>query len=432
MRRKGFSPSLPLSGFAAMILVATLTSSFAFSQTEFVIHNFKSGDDGAEPNATLLADKAGNLYGTTTLGGGSASCGLRHGAPEGCGTVFEVTPPAAGGHWTEKILYAFAGPVDGLQPVGGLAFDEAGDLYGTTVTGGSGGAGTVFQLKPPASGGAWTFSVIHNLTFSNNGYAVYPVVDKLGDVYFEEPAGGSGLGAVSQLTPPAAEGGAWTYRQLYVFKGQPDGLLPIGTLNFDKAGNLYGITDGGGSANHGTVFELVRPATRSGTWTEKVLYAFQGIPDGAAPYSGVIIDTAGNLYGTTVDGGVNNPAFDGDGTVFELSPPSETGGAWTEAVLYSFQGATDGKLPYAPLVRDNDGNLFGTTITNTVFELSPPTEAGGSWTETTLFDFPSPAHDGGSEFFGGLTFHLPSRSTLYGATPAGGSADDGVIFGLVP
>lgn len=149
------------------------------------------------------------------------------------------------------------------SPTGGLAFNQKGNLYGTTVFGGTGGYGTVFQLQPPVSGGAWTFNVIHNLSGYNNGYPVYPLVVTYGIVYFEEPGGGSlGLGAVSQLSPPATTGGAWLYKQLYSFKHPPDAYLPIGTLILDKDGNLYGVTANGGAGygenGGGTVFELVR------------------------------------------------------------------------------------------------------------------------------------------------------------------------------
>lgn len=436
MRRKGFSPSLPLSGFAATMLVAILASSFAFSQTSSVVYRFKGGDDGKNPYSTLLADKAGNLYGTTMFGGGSPNCGVVRGAPVGCGIVFELSLSASTGHWSEAVLYAFTGPVDGREPTGGLAFDQEGNLYGTTVFGGASGYGTVFQLQPPTSGSAWTFNVIHNLSSYNNGFPIYPLVDGNGNVYLEEPGGGSlGLGAVSKLIPPATAGGAWIYKQLYSFKHPPDAYLPIGTLILDKEGNLYGATAAGGTLSGeyggGTVFELVRPATPGGTWTENILYSFQGAPDGLSPYSGVVRDSAGNLYGTTQQGGVYGPVYGGYGTVYELSPPSVAGGAWTESVLYSFQGTTDGKGPRAALVRDNHGNLYGTTITPTVFELSPPAVAGGSWTETTLNDFPV-AKDGASDIFAGLTFRVPGKLTLNGATTAGGIENNGVVFSVTP
>jgi uncharacterized repeat protein (TIGR03803 family) len=437
MRRKGFSPSSSLSGFAAAIFLAILASSFAFSQTSSVVYRFKGGDDGTNPYSTLLADKAGNLYGTTMWGGGSSNCGIVHGAPLGCGIIFELSLSASTGRWSEAVLYAFTGLADGKEPTGGLAFDQKGNLYGTTVFGGVGGYGTVFQLTPPTSGGAWTFNVLHNLGGYNNGYPIYPLVDTYGIVYFEEPGGGSlGLGAVSQLSPPATAGGAWLYKELYSFEHPPDGFLPIGTLILDKDGNLYGVTANGGTGSGeyggGTVFELVRPATHGGVWAEYILYSFQGAPDGQGPYSGVIRDPAGNLYGTTQQGGVYGPVYGGYGTVYELSPPAETGGAWTEAILYSFQGAaTDGRGPRDALVRDNHGNLYGTTITPTVFELSPPAVAGGSWTETTLNDFPL-AKDGANAIFAGLTFRVPGKLTLNGATTAGGTENNGVIFSVTP
>jgi hypothetical protein len=213
-----------------------------------------------------------------------------------------------------------------------------------------------------------------------------------------------------------------------------DGSLPIGTLTLDKSGNLYGATANGGNEQCfgygcGTVFELVRPATRSGKWTESLVYVFQNLPDGGHPYSGVIFDAAGNLYGTTQQGGIYGATYGGFGTVYELS--AKSGGGWTEAVLYSFANLTDGSGPRAALVMDKHGNLFGTTIAPTAFELSPPAEAGGAWTQTILDNFTS-GGKGAGEVFAGLTFRLPGTVTLYGATLGGGSTNDGVVYSVVP
>jgi uncharacterized repeat protein (TIGR03803 family) len=429
MQRKGPSSGFfgPMTLWAAISLVMLAGS--AFGQKEFVVHTFAAGSDGASPYSTLLADGAGNLYGTTY--GGGASCGSL-----GCGTVYKLTAPVTGSQWTESVIYAFTGSTDGGRPVGGLAFDQAGNLYGTTTTGGSSGNGTVFQLVPPASGSTWTLNVIHNLSSFNNGYPIYPALDKFGDVYIEEPGGGTvGQGLISQIVPPGKAGGAWRYKQLYAFRGAPtDGSLPIGTLVLDKDGNLYGVTANGGSGpcglGCGMVFELVKPATKNGTWTETQVYNFQGSADGSGPYSGVIFDNLGNLYGTTQTGGESGFTA-GFGTVYELSPPSVSGGAWTETVLYSFTDTTDGEGPRAALIRDSHGNLYGTTITPTVFELSPPTETGGAWTQTTLDSFASAKYGAGDDY-AGLAFRLPKTETIYGATVGGGQGNHGVVFSLTP
>ena len=193
------------------------------------------------------------------------------------------------------MLYAFTGMADGKEPTGGLAFDQKGNLYGTTVYGGSIGGGTVFQLQPPASG-AWTFNVIHNLSGSNNGYPVYPVLDAYGNIYLEEPEGGSSsLGSVSQLSPPLTAGGAWFYKEIYSFQHPPDAYLPI-LLILDKDGNLYGVTAGGGTGygenGGGTVFELVHPATHGGAWVETYSLTFSKALPTVELVSGVIGDPA--------------------------------------------------------------------------------------------------------------------------------------------
>jgi len=224
--------------------------------------------------------------------------------------VFELTP-AAGGGWTERVLYSFG--ADGIWPTAGLVFDAAGNLYGTTSFGGTVGWGTVFELTP-AGGGGWTEQVLHN------------------------------------------------------FLGYSDGETPYAGLIIDAVGNLYGTTSSGGTYGVGMVFELM--PTAGGHWTEQVLHTFN-FTDGGAPYAGLIFDVAGNLYGTAGGGGTY-----GDGTVFELTPTA--GGGWTEKVVHSFGNGTDGIFPRADLIVDAVGNLYGTTNyggTNnygTVFEVTPP------------------------------------------------------------
>lgn len=250
--------------------------------------------------------------------------------------------PTAGGGWTERVLHNFGNGVDGASPWAGLIIDATGNLYGTTHDGGTYGVGTVFELTP-TGGGGWTEKVLHSFNFTDGGGPYGGLVmDAAGNLYGTTYAGGSGgWGTVFELTPTG--GGGWTEKVLFSFGDIGGG--PYAGLIFDSAGNLYGTTIGGGTYGYGRVFELT--PTGGGGWTEKVLHSFGIInaTDGAGPYAGLIFDSAGNLYGTTYSGPVINGAY--VGTVFELQP---TGGGWRETVLYSFSNGTDGSSPYGGLV----------------------------------------------------------------------------------
>jgi uncharacterized repeat protein (TIGR03803 family) len=225
---------------------------------------------------------------------------------------------------------------------------------------------------------------------------------------------------------------------LHKFAGTPDGASPSGRLISDSAGNLYGTTINGGVANKGTVFELSPPSGSGTSWSESVLYSFQGgSNDGYGPWGGLVFDASGNLYGTTEFGGSRDGA--GFGTVFELSPPSVAGGAWTETVLYSFKGGKDGVSPVGDtLIFDAAGNLYGTTdeggiysdgpYSGTAFELSPPAISGGAWSETILHSFGHGTD--GNNVIGKLTFD--PQGNLYGTTEYGGTQNQGTVFRLKP
>src|SRR5664280_3872238 len=310
-----------------------------------------------------------SLYGTTLEGGTYYS-----------GTVFELTP-AAGGGWTEKVLHNFnENGTDGALPRAPLIFDAAGNLYGTTEYGGTyydSDLGTVFELTP-AAGGGWTEKVLHNFGIGRDGTDPLAglIFDAAGNLYGTTEYGGtyydSDLGTVFELTPAA--GGGWTEKVLHNFVIGRDGTDPLAGLIFDAAGNLYGTTEYAGNYGAGTVFELT--PTAGGGWTEKVLHNFNGT-DGEFPYSSLIFDGAGNLYGTTSAGGTYSSCLSGYycGTVFELTPAA--GGGWTETVLHSFGNGTDGYSPSAGLIFDAAGNLYGTTPHGgtyeggTVFEVTP-------------------------------------------------------------
>ncbi len=338
-----------------------------------------AGSDGANPEANLISDAAGNFYGTTVAGGNYAA-----------GSVFEMSPNAGGG-WTEKLLYSFGEALDGSAPEAGLIFDAQGNLYGTTTAGGLHGLGTVFKLSPNGQGG-WTESVLHTFDQTTGYNSVAGLVfDSAGNLYGVAAYGGDNFyGTVFELSPN--DRGGWTHTVLHSFGAGTDGALPAGTLIWDGGGNLYGTTNYGGANNVGSVFEL--SPSGSGGWTETLLYSFKndGV-DGVNPYAGLTFDSAGNLYGTTGYGGVYNY-----GSLFQLTPNG--GGSWTETVLHSFNFEypyTDGITPQAGVIVDAAGNLFGTTLNGgtgfygTAYEFSP--DGRGGWTETVLHDF-SGAPDG--------------------------------------
>ena len=326
------------------------------AQTETVLYSFGSqSGDGNYPYGGLVFDKNGNLYGTTYNGGAYSG-----------GTVFELTSTEEG--WTETILWSFGNGTDGYEPYAGLVTDNEGNLYGTTYEGGAYSGGTVFELTPTEKG--WAETILWS--FGNEKDGAYPyaglLFDEKGNLYGTTHQGGAGGdGTVYELTP--TEGG-WTETILHSFKyNGTDGFLPWSALIFGKKGRLYGTTLNGGAYNYGTVFELT--PTKKG-WTETILHSFEDNgTDGYEPEAGLVFDKKGNLYGTTLVGGA-----DGDGTVFELTPTKQ---GWTETILWSLnpRNRPEGADPYAGLVFDKNGNLYGTTPDGgaysygTVFELTP-------------------------------------------------------------
>jgi uncharacterized repeat protein (TIGR03803 family) len=323
--------------------------------TEAVLYSFQGANDGAYPWAGLVFDSQGNLYGTTTGGGGSLSC------TGGCGTVFELSPPTvSGASWTETVLYSFLGGVDGSTPRAGVMFDNAGNLYGTTSSGGASSLGTVFELNAPLFAGAqWTESILHNFTGKGDGYKPWSglVQGKGGVLYGTTPDDGmSGGGTIYRLVPV---GDAWSFQSVYAFKGGSDGAEALGTLLLDKTGNLYGSTVTGGQG-FGTIFELMLPSENSPV-REAILYRFAGGTDGAYPIGEVVFDAAGNLYGTTNEGGGGSKL--GSGIVYRLTPPAAPGATWTETILHNFGGA-QGSNPNAGLVFGKAGSLYGTATNN--------------------------------------------------------------------
>lgn len=314
---------------------------------ETVIYKFTGGAAGDNPwFSNVILDKSGNLYGTLSWGGTGNE-------GEGYGLVFQLSRLA--GVWTENVLYRFLGGTDGAHPVNGLVMDQAGNLYGKTMDGGTGGNGTIFEVSPSASG--WTERVIYNLDAGYGGLAI----DQLGHIFSTSST------TVFELSPNG--NGGWSPRVLHTFTGAQDGSSPVGAIVL-HGGSLYGVTSLGGSENQGTVYRLVPQA--NGEPKEEILYSFPGGSSGGAqPWAGIVFDPAGNIYGTTLLGGPNS------GFVYELVAPVGTGN-YTEKILGALSDV--GGLNawcYSTLIRDKAGNLYGTTegggsnSAGTVFEVTP-------------------------------------------------------------
>jgi len=341
---------------------------------------------------------------------------------------------------TEKVIYSFQAGTDGAYPLAALVADANGHLYGTTQGGGTGackvapppgGCGTVFELAPPAAAGeAWVESVIYRFTGGGDGANPWAglIFDQSGNLYGTAEFGGqSENGVVFELTPPPTTGGAWSETVLYAFKGHRhgDGANPQAGLVFDSHGNLFGTTYAGGipcsdsaPSGCGTIFELTPPTAPGGAWTEQLIYKFDPSFAGG-PASVLVLDASGNLYGTAVNDGAL-----GEGTAYKLSP---SGSAWTRTVLHTFGGSGDGGYVYAGLIFGKGGNLYGATTGfggqvgngGTVFELARPT-TGTAWKETLLTVFPG--ENGVTE--GPWSSLLSSKAgALYGATSSGGGGD---------
>jgi len=397
----------------------TVGCSHGTAGQEEVIYAFPGKGSRAQPAGGLTMDKAGNLYGTTQLGGVYNQ-----------GTVFELTPGSSG--WTETVLYSFTGNQDGGQPTSNLAFDSTGHLFGTTAYGGNSacpsGCGTIFELTPSGSG--WTENVIYSFTGGSDGRQPNSgvVLGASGVLYGTASWGGtvgaacpSGCGTVFALTPGA---GGWSQSVLYAFAGGSDGVGPYAGLTLDKSGNIYGTTTAGGAFGNGTVFMLARSA---GQWKETILHSFSG-PDGTLPYGALLLDAANNLYGTTYQGGSEN-----NGVVFRLSPSQ--GGDWKESVLHHF-GGRPAANPDAGLVSDASGNLYGTTLfggessacgggCGTVFALSPG--SGNTWKYRVLYVFGE-----GTDGYHSSAPLLSAAGKLFGTTTAGGANKAGTVFEITP
>jgi len=418
-----------LMAFMAVVL-SVMLSSRSVAQTEIVLHDFTGGTDGIEPQG-ITRDAAGNLFGATRT------------------TIFELSPNAGGG-WIFQTLFAFSNGENGKGPNGGFTFDAQGNIYGTTWAGGksteckiNGGCGVVFELSPTSNG--WVESVLYRFKgqadgFNPRGSLVFDTAGNLygvtyngGDIFCTLGRTTSGCGTVFELVPSAGE---WKLTVLHSFSGGSDGAKPAGGLISDAAGNLYDATVFGGSTSGqcynqegcGVVFRLAR---RNGKWIQDTLHTFTFDEDGAAPEAALTLDTAGNLYGTTYEGGGHSC-----GTVFELSPTLS--GVWRGTVIFAFD-CVDGSLS-GQLTFDSTGNLYSATSQGgpygnvcsplgcgLVFKLSPGS-GGNHWTETVLYKFTGGSD--GSLPAGGVA--LDSAGNIYGATVTGGTIAPGVVYEIVP
>ena len=386
------------AGLLSLVLLSMAVHASA-EWNEKVLYSFQSVPDGATPVGAVVFDKQGNLYGATR-DGGSSSCP----SVQQCGTVYRLAPPAKSGDpWKETVLYIFKGNTskDGASPYGGLVIDAAGNLYGTTGYGGTRncvvlgilmGCGTVFELSPPRQkGGKWTETVLYSFPTPKQGFVPWGdlVFDGAGNLYGATIYGGGYgtncgdayykyCGAVFELSPPKINGGKWTEKVLYGFKGGMDGANPNGGLVLDSKDAVYGTSFGGGNESGecgaggcGTAFKVNPPTQKGGAWTETVLHRFnRNTGDGGLPSAGFAVDRKGHLYGTTLT------------TAFSLAPPLTKVGLWKEAILYTFnQDAYD---PQGALIFDTSGNLYGTleygnnsSRFGSVFRLRPPNAEGG-------------------------------------------------------
>lgn len=406
--RSRISRILPLATVVLGVALNTVSAGAA----ENTIFRF-NGRDGERSQSGLISDGKGNLYGTAPEGG-------NNGCRNGCGVVFELSP-AAGGGWTQTVIYAFkGGTTDTSAPSTDLIFDAHGNLFG-----GSNATPAIYELTPGADN-TWSEKVVFSLTSLGSQPGSHLAFDSKGNLYgslFQ-----SGDGAVFQLTPQSS--GSWTGGLIYSFTGtNSDGNRPFGGVVLDSEGNVYGTTQEGGTKNEGTVYKLT---PKGSGFTESIIFNFTGYPSGTGsfPLAPLMIDPSGNLYGTTSNGNANSNG----GVVFKLS---ESAGTWTETVLYSFGSSPDGTFPNG-VVFDAKGNLYGTASEGgngcnypgcgIVYKLTP--RKSGAWLETILHNFESSTDGSGpsaSVYIDGSTGDLYS-TTIVG----GGRYGYGTVFQIVP
>jgi uncharacterized repeat protein (TIGR03803 family) len=402
------------------VAVLVLSCGFAMGQPqENVLYSFVGGTDGVDPfSSGVVFDKLGNLYGTTEYGG-TGPCSS-NGNPAGCGTVFELSPNS-NGTWTETVIHTFLGTPsgDGAFPFSGIVIDGDGNLYGTTwgggrnECGGDQGCGTVFELSPSA--GEWDETVIFRFTPGAGGTNPYAgvVLDSTGNLY-----GATWQDAYNshpQIFELKLAHGQWNYHVLSVSPSD----IPANLL-IDPEGNLYGMGVDGGYKNNGMIGELM--AHSDGRWKQRLIHAFHGSADGGQPFGGLTFDSnTGYIYGTTT----GNPGGS-DSTVFKLTPSS---GGWLYDKIFTFCCFDE---PYGFLSLDDSGDLYGTTTRGGVYQdgdvYTLTLGSDGQWTETILHSF-TLGSDGGPPYAGVIR---DSSGNLYGTTVNGGAYGFGTVFEITP
>jgi uncharacterized repeat protein (TIGR03803 family) len=415
------------AGISAVVrilaIVVLMASPCAFAQSLTTLYSFGSQPhDGADPMSGIVFDKAGNIFGSAAIDG----------SQHGDGTVFElVRPDHPDGSWNRVAVHEFHGTPDGSLPESLPVLTASGKLFGTTWSGGVMNLGTVFASIPPATAdGSWTTKILYSFG-SFRGDGLNPnngMISAHGSLFGVTSGGGIGRrGTVFMLTPPAAPSGSWTEKVLYSFNALPDAAFPSSPLTIDANGNLFGTALQGGANNLGAIYEISPPAASGGAWTETVIYSFNGT-DGTLPIGRLVIDASGALYGTTDGGGSKE-----EGTVFKLTRPATTGAPWTESILFNFSGGIDGGNPSAGVTLDNEGHVFGPASTGgaggpdfggVIFVLSPPAVEGDEWTENILHHF------GGPDGFSPVAPVVLRKDAIYGTTMLGGDFGKGTIFRL--
>lgn len=430
-----FSTVLAVLGFAMPASAQTLKTLHAFCAKA-------NCADGADPQAGLVSDLSGNLYGTTAAGG-------EHGG----GTVFSLTQTGAG-KYKFDVLYSFCAKkncADGSMPRAGLIVDASGNLYGTTQGGGAHNGGSIFALKRAAHGDKATLRTVYSFCTADGctdgfapqasltyaGAATGTPYDGVSTLYGTTMQGGAqSSGTVYQVTPSSK--GAWAEKAIYSFCSYgfscSDGTQAYAGLIVDVSGNLYGTTYGGGDHGNGVVFELT-PDTQKLNWTQTVLHGFGASPDGTDgenPIGGLLMDSAGSLYGTTTGGGANCDGNFGCGVAFKLIP---NGTQSQLTVIYNFcsqANCADGSSPQASMLMDSSGNLFGTTYQGGAHGQTSGTVYSLNGSLRTIQNFCSKKNCGdGQGPIAGVT--MDSGGNLFGTTSAGGGKNKaGTVFELTP
>lgn len=384
-----------------------------------IIHTFRGGNDASLPAGALTFDSAGYLYGTSYYGGSATACD-----GYGCGTVFRLG--LQNGHWGESVLVNFADSSSQVLPIGPLVFDSAGNIYGLGEGNGSENGQTYFgELFEGVNNGNGTYTgnIIHFFTGGSDGFGanVGLVQDSSGNLYGSTNSGGAlnNNGVVFEFSPNGD--GSWTETFPYTF-GDGKNFVPVGSMVIDGLGNLYGTTAEGGAYEWGSVYRL---SQSNGVWSNQPLYDFTytGTSGTGPEPSGLVMDGAGNLYGTTQQGGEY-----GVGELFKLTP---TAGYWRFTLIHAFAGSTDGGYPWGQLVIDSSGDIYGTTLTGGVFQYGTTYKfvhnASGRWTETVLHNFTNGAD--GSQPQGVV---LDSLGNVYGIAGLGGANQVGVAYEIIP